>query len=108
MTHLLDVQDLVVKFRLRSGDLTALNCINFTLIRTCLPKHCQKLPIRRCYMPNHMHRKLQKVLMHDSIYIDGDYWKRRDSYDTKPVKKYNLTMASALLTKYDSVEKNTM
>ena len=31
MTQLLDVQDLVVKFRLRSGDLTALNGINFTL-----------------------------------------------------------------------------
>jgi peptide/nickel transport system ATP-binding protein len=31
MTHLLDVQDLVVKFRLRAGDLTALNGINFTL-----------------------------------------------------------------------------
>lgn len=29
--HLLYVQDLVVKFRLRSGDLTALNGINFTL-----------------------------------------------------------------------------
>ena len=29
--NLLDVQDLVVKFRLRSGDLTALNGINFTL-----------------------------------------------------------------------------
>ena len=31
MTHLLDVQDLVVKFGLRSGELTALNGINFTL-----------------------------------------------------------------------------
>lgn len=31
MTTLLDVQDLVVKFRLRGGDLTALNGINFTL-----------------------------------------------------------------------------
>lgn len=31
MTQLLDVQDLVVKFRLRSGDLTALDGINFTL-----------------------------------------------------------------------------
>ncbi|GAB1410625.1 ABC transporter ATP-binding protein [Desulfovibrionales bacterium] len=31
MSILLDVQDLVVKFRLRSGDLTALNGINFTL-----------------------------------------------------------------------------
>jgi len=32
MTHLLEVQDLVVKFGLRSGDLTALNGINFTSI----------------------------------------------------------------------------
>jgi peptide/nickel transport system ATP-binding protein len=31
MTHLLEVQNLVVKFGLRSGDLTALNGINFTL-----------------------------------------------------------------------------
>ena len=31
MTKLLDVQDLMVKFRLRSGDLTALNGINFSL-----------------------------------------------------------------------------
>ena len=32
-TPLLDVQDLVVKFALRAGDLTALNGINFTLQR---------------------------------------------------------------------------
>lgn len=60
------------------------------------------------FMPNYMHRKLQKVLMHETIYIDGDYWKKRDSYDDSPIKKYNLKRASVWLTKYDSVEKNTI
>jgi hypothetical protein len=60
------------------------------------------------YMPNYMHRKVQKVLMHETVSIDGDYWKKRDSYDDSPVKKYNLKRAEVLLTKYDSVEKNTI
>jgi hypothetical protein len=60
------------------------------------------------FMPNYMHRKLQKVLMHETVSIDGDYWKRRDSYDDSPIKKYNLKRAEVLLTKYDSVEKNTI
>ncbi len=68
----------------------------------------EKRKLETGFMPNYMHRKLQKVLMHDSVYIDGDYWKKRDSYDPNPVKKYNLKTASVLLTKYDSVEKNTI
>lgn len=68
----------------------------------------EKRKLETGFMPNYMHRKLQKVLMHDSVYIDGDYWKKRDSYDSNPVKKYNLKTASVLLTKYDSVEKNTI
>jgi hypothetical protein len=60
------------------------------------------------FMPNYMHRKVQKVLMHETISIDGDNWKKRDSYDDSPVKKYNLKRATVLLTKYDSVEKNTI
>lgn len=68
----------------------------------------EKRKLETGFMPNYMHRKLQKILMHDSVYIDGDYWKKRDSYDTNPVKKYNLKTASVLLTKYDSVEKNTI
>lgn len=28
------------------------------------------------YMPNYMHKKLQKILMHDTITIDGDQWKK--------------------------------
>lgn len=68
----------------------------------------EKRKLETGFMPNYMHRKLQKILMHDSVYIDGDYWKKRDAYDTSPVKKYNLKTASVLLTKYDSVEKNTI
>ncbi len=60
------------------------------------------------FMPNYMHRKVQKVLMHETISIDGTQWKKRDSYDDQPVRKYNLKRASVLLTKYDSVEKNTI
>lgn len=60
------------------------------------------------FVPNYMHRKIQKVLMHDTVFIDGDYWKRRDAYEDSPVKKYNLKRATVLLTKYDSVEKNTI
>lgn len=60
------------------------------------------------YMPNYMHKKLQKVLMHESITIDGDGWKRRDAYETNPIKKYALKRASVLLTKYNSVLKNTI
>lgn len=68
----------------------------------------EKRKLETGFMPNYMHRKLQKILMHDQVQIDGDYWKKRDSYDTSPVKKYNLKTASVLLTKYDSVEKNTI
>lgn len=60
------------------------------------------------YMPNYMHKKLQKVLMHESITIDGEGWKRRDAYESNPIKKYALKRASVLLTKYNSVLKNTI
>ena len=60
------------------------------------------------YMPNYMHKKLQKVLMHETIIMDGDQWKRRDPYETNPIKKYNLKRGSVQLTKYNSVLKNTI
>lgn len=85
-------------------DLELSNGVIVTLRQSIL----EKRKLETGYMPNYMHRKLQKVLMHDSVLIDGDYWKKRDAYDTNPIKKYNLKTASVLLTKYDSVEKNTM
>lgn len=60
------------------------------------------------YMPNYMHRKLQKILMLDTVSIDDTYWRKRDPYETRPVKKYNMKTGQVWLTKYDSVEKNTI
>lgn len=60
------------------------------------------------YMPGYMHRKLRRVLMMSSILIDGKYWKRRDSYDDNPVKRYTMKKASVWLTEYNSVKKNTL
>jgi len=68
----------------------------------------QKKLLETGFMPNYMHLKLQKVLMHDTVIIDGETWRKRDSYDDSPVRKYNLKTAKVLLTKYDSVEKNTI
>ncbi len=70
----------------------------------------QKLQKKRVfeidYVPNYMHKKIQKVLMHESVTIDGTQWKKRDAYESEPVKKYNLKTASVLLTKYDSIIRN--
>ena len=74
----------------------------------------EKTLLQTGYMPNYMHKKVQKVLMHEDIILTdkstglSTYWKRRDAYEDNPIKKYNLKMASVLLTKYDSVERNTI
>lgn len=60
------------------------------------------------YVPAYMHRKIQKILMMSSVYIDGKYWKKRDSYDDNTIKKYTLKQASVWLTEYNSVKKNTL
>lgn len=60
------------------------------------------------YLPNYMHKKIQKVLMHETIVIDDTQWKRRDAYEANPIKKYNLKRATVLLTKYNSIERNTI
>lgn len=58
------------------------------------------------FMPNYMHKKLQLVLMHDTITIDGDQWKRRDAYESEPIRRYPLKKANVWLTKYNSIEDN--
>ena len=60
------------------------------------------------YLPMYMHKKIQKVLMNESIFINNDYWKQGDGYVTSPVKKYNLKMATVYLTKYNSILRNTI
>jgi hypothetical protein len=68
----------------------------------------QKRLLKTGYMPNDMHLKLQKILMHDTITINGTEWKKRDAYESEPVNRYGLKTASVLLTKYNSVQKNTL
>ncbi len=68
----------------------------------------EKTLLETGYMPNYMHKKLQKVLMHETIIIQDTQWKRRDAYEANPIKKYNLKRAEVLLTKYNSVERNTI
>lgn len=60
------------------------------------------------YMPPYMHRKFQKVLMHDEVSNGGTGWKKRDPYETESIDNYPLKKASVLLTKYNSVLKNTI
>ncbi len=53
-------------------------------------------------------RKINKILMHDTIFIDGDYWVQQDEFTAPSIKKYNLKPGQVLLTLQDSVEKNTI
>ena len=60
------------------------------------------------FMTPYMHTKVQKVLMHDTVRIDDIQWKRRDNYDAPRIKDYPLKTGEVLLTKYNSVLKNTI
>lgn len=68
----------------------------------------QKRLLELGFMPNYEHLKVQKILMHNYIEIDGDLWKKRDNYESENLNKYGLKRASVWLTKYNSVEKNTL
>lgn len=78
------------------------------VIVTLLQEIQEKTLLETGYMPNYMHKKLQKVLMCDTIIVDGNQYRRRDPYQDTPVKGYNLKKATVLLTRYDSVERNTI
>lgn len=65
------------------------------------------------YLPNYLHKKLQKIFMHNYVVIEdvtGDeiQWKKRDAYETENLNRYPLKRAQVWLTKYNSVEKNTI
>jgi hypothetical protein len=80
---------------------------NNTIV-TLKQKIAEKRLLEVGYMPNYMHTKLQKVLMHELIFIDNTYWKKRDAYESNPIRKYNLKMGQVLLTKYDGVQINAI
>lgn len=65
------------------------------------------------YLPNYEHKKIQKILMHNYVVIpdvSGDeiQWKKRDPYESENINRFPLKRAQVWLTKYDSVEKNTI
>jgi hypothetical protein len=60
------------------------------------------------YVPNYMHKKIQLSLMHDSVTIDGNQWKKRDSYESENIRRYPLKKANVWLTLYNSIEDNIL
>lgn len=68
----------------------------------------EKILLEIGYVPNWLHKKIQKVLMHETVSVDGITVKRRDEYDAENLNRYPLKKGTCWLTKYNSVEKNTI
>jgi hypothetical protein len=68
----------------------------------------QKRLLELGFMPAYMHLKVQLALMHEEVIIDGIQWKRRDPYEAPSIENYPLKKGNVLLTKYNSVKKNTI
>lgn len=68
----------------------------------------QKVLLETEWMPPYMHLKLQKILMHDTVTINGEQYRQRDEYERGKSNKYGLSVGKVLLTKYDSVQRNTI
>lgn len=85
-------------------DLELSNGVIVTIRQTIQEKYIFKLG----YMTAYMHTKVQKILMHDTVIIDGIQWKKRDAYDAPRIEDYPLKKGEVLLTKYNSVLKNTI
>jgi hypothetical protein len=61
------------------------------------------------FMPAYMHQKLQLVLMHDNVTIDGKNWLRRDAYEKKDGHRmYPLRRASVWLHDKDFIKENQL
>lgn len=61
------------------------------------------------YMPYYMHKKIQLILMHDNIEIDGEQWKKRDSYNIEEGdKRYPKPKANVLLTDKNFIKRNVI
>lgn len=59
------------------------------------------------FVPYFMHKKLQMILMHDNISIDGEQWVRRDPYQIEEGRmRYPLKKATVLLTDKNTIERN--
>lgn len=69
----------------------------------------KKVKLEVGYVPDYMHEKLQLILMHDSVRIDGLYWVRRDPYEkAEGNRKYPLERANVLLTDKEFIKRNLL
>lgn len=51
-------------------------------------------------LPPYMHHKIKLILQHNTIYIDGEYWEKEESYEmTLPDEKYAFLVGAVFLTK---------
>jgi hypothetical protein len=61
------------------------------------------------YVPYYMHQKIQLILMHDNIEIQGEQWKKRDSYNIEEgSKRFPKPKATVLLTDKNFIERNVI
>ena len=61
------------------------------------------------FMPQYLHRKLQLVLMHDVVIIDGKEWIRREAYERiDGNKRYPLKRASVWLHDKNYIKENQL
>lgn len=59
------------------------------------------------FLPYYMHRKLQFILVHDEIEIDGVFWVKRDPYEiAQGNKRYPLKRGQVVLTERDFISRN--
>jgi len=78
------------------------------VIKTRRQTITQKRYLEIGYLPNYMHLKTQLALMHDSLTIEGDQWKKRDAYESESIKRYPLKRANVWLTLYNSIDDNIL
>jgi hypothetical protein len=72
-----------------------------------------KLELRRRldlgFMPQYMHQKIQFVLMHDNVEIDGKRWIQRGEYEKADTnRQYPLNRASVWLHDKDFIKENQL
>jgi len=60
------------------------------------------------YVPNYMHKKIRRILMHDNVVINGKYWIKRDEYEHENLNRYPLSKANVWLTDKNSIIRNVV
>lgn len=60
------------------------------------------------YVPNYMHKKIRRILMHDNVVINGKSWIKRDEYEHENLNRYPLSRANVWLTDKNSIVRNVV